>query len=31
MNFYPFGLYGHFTTEGYQLVAKNIFKNIKKD
>ena len=31
MNLYPFGLYGHFTTEGYQLVAENIFKNIKKN
>ena len=31
MNLYPFGLYGHYTTEGYQLVAKNIYKNIKKN
>ena len=28
INFYPFGLRGHFTAAGYQLVAESIFKNI---
>ena len=28
MNFYPFGIRGHFTTEGYQLIAESIFENI---
>ena len=28
INFYPFGIRGHFTTEGYQLIAKSIFENI---
>ena len=28
INFYPFGIRGHFTAAGYQLVAESIFKNI---
>ena len=28
INFYPFGLFGHYTAEGYRLVAESIFKNI---
>ena len=28
INFYPFGLFGHYTAEGYHLVAETIYKNI---
>ena len=28
INFYPFGLFGHYTVEGYHLVAETIYKNI---
>ena len=28
LNLFPFGLFGHYTLEGYQLVAKNILKYI---
>ena len=30
INFYPFGIRGHFTTDGYRLIAESIFKNIIK-
>jgi len=28
LNYYPFGLFGHYNAEGYQLVAENLFKKI---
>ncbi len=28
LNLFPFGLFGHYTVDGYRLVAKSIFKNI---
>lgn len=28
INFYPFGLPGHYNAEGYQLIAESIFRNI---
>ena len=31
INLFPLGLYGHYTDEGYLLVAKNILKNIDID
>jgi len=30
INFYPFGIRGHFTIDGYRLIAESIFKNIIK-
>ena len=30
INFYPFGIRGHFTIGGYRLIAESIFKNIIK-
>ena len=29
MNLFPFGLFGHYTAEGFHLVADTIYKNIK--
>ena len=29
LNYYPFGLYGHFNENGYNLIAKFILKQIK--
>ena len=31
INLFPLGLYGHYTADGYLLVAKNILKNIDID
>ena len=28
LNLFPFGLFGHYTAEGYRLVAESIFKNV---
>ena len=28
LNLFPFSLFGHYTAEGYSLVAENIFKNV---
>ena len=28
LNLFPFSLFGHYTAEGYRLVAENIFKNV---
>ena len=30
INFFPWGLNGHYTAKGYQLVAETIFKNLNK-
>ena len=30
INFYSFGIQGHFITGGYRLIAESIFKNIIK-
>ena len=30
INFYPFGIRGHFITDGYRLIAESISKNIIK-
>ena len=30
INFYPFGLRGHYTPEGYNLIAKTLSEQIKK-
>ena len=28
INYYPFGIRGHYTTEGYSLIATTIYNNI---
>ena len=28
LNYYPFGLFGHYNSRGYQLVAENLFEKL---